>query len=85
MWPLFSPGSVCKSRKAGINSSVVLLEAWHLGKPKAWRTGHMAVGQLVRLPNLTTAWVWKVSHGLARIVAVAHSKLMQCPFVQWFD
>jgi hypothetical protein len=33
----------------------------------------MAKGQLVRLHCLTMAWVWKVTHGLARIVAVAHS------------
>jgi hypothetical protein len=29
------------------------------------------------LPRLTTARVWKVPHGLARIVAVAHSGVMQ--------
>jgi hypothetical protein len=42
----------------------------------------MDEGQLLGLPSLTTAWVWKVSYGLARIVAVAHSNVRQWPFVQ---
>jgi hypothetical protein len=32
-----------------------------------------------------TAWDWKVGHGLARIVAVAHSNELQWPFVQGLD
>jgi hypothetical protein len=38
----------------------------------------MAVGQLVGLLSLTTAWVWKVGYGIARIVAVAHSNARNC-------
>ncbi|MEN9443803.1 MAG: hypothetical protein RIS47_693, partial [Bacteroidota bacterium] len=37
----------------------------------------MAVGQLVGLPREIMAGDWKVAHGLARIVAVAHSGVMR--------
>jgi hypothetical protein len=47
---------------------------------------HMAAGQLkVPAPRTYGVGLENSKHGLARIVAVAHSKVTQWPFVQWFD